>query len=595
MLRYRLTSSNISNDIEEVVYGNVTLTNYGDTYGDDMCVTITCPDHIAFKQKDMIHATKTHVFMNEWDTHYKSETEIHDYQVHAVDYSSNMFSIIAPKYKTLNCSYIMLDRDPELGLCLAMGFDRPCMLRDVIHDHGEDASDEGMNSLLYIFYDGTNYTRLYGIHVVDEKTVKWPVDFNVEHFQEMCESAFPGIDFNNVETPLYGEESLVEIKRTQTMWSDSSDPEGYNPVLTVEHPRISVDVPISMKHDTRLQRENSVASEFVSDNIAEAINQTAEMEKHVYKPVFISSGSNNATYEFGEVRKINFNLHFRTHSGEKWLTENSDSWNFALHGEGVGQANYYSFDNKSDQSDLLCYLGFTNNDVKYQKNKLKKSFLRLSFYDSDKSGNQTLLAYATIFIDSGSLYSKYLTNYNSNIYKNMNGELVKGVKVDREVDENELAIALGAAVIPDDETVEKYRLSSRLSVSDPAMSDKSGEGFNLYLWADSDNGIIPSDVYMKAEFNHAGYGRAVPMMAPFADDSVGSGFKTNNDIINDWNSQATQYGPAKYRCYSYIKLKCRYDKKLKKHVYYLDPERYGTGFGDILNINLYEARVAFND
>ena len=43
------------------------------------------------------------------------------------------------------------------------------------------------------------------------------------------------------------------------------------------------------------------------------------------------------------------------------------------------------------QSDLLSYLGFTNDDVKYQKSKLKKSFLRISFYDSDNIGNQNLL------------------------------------------------------------------------------------------------------------------------------------------------------------------------------------------------------------
>ena len=62
------------------------------------------------------------------------------------------------------------------------------------------------------------------------------------------------------------------------------------------------------------------------------------------------------------------------------------------------------------QSDLLSYLGFDDDDVKYQKSKLKKSFLRISFYDSDNIANQNLLHTATIFLDSGELFAKYIKN-----------------------------------------------------------------------------------------------------------------------------------------------------------------------------------------
>ncbi len=42
---------------------------------------------------------------------------------------------------------------------------------------------------------------------------------------------------------------------------------------------------------------------------------------------------------------------------------------------------------------------------------------------------------------------------------------------------------------------------------------RSGEGFNLYLFReDAPIENYPQDIYMKIEFNHAGYGRTVPLI-----------------------------------------------------------------------------------
>ena len=185
----------------------------------------------------------------------------------------------------------------------------------------------------------------------------------------------------------------------------------------------------------------------------------------------------------------------------------------------------------------------------------------------------------------------------SPIYKNLDGDVLVGAKVNREVCEEMLGEMLGMQVAPDDDTIEEYRLSSRITVEDPALSEVSSEGFNVHLWADEDNGVIPGEIYMKAEFNHAGYGRSIPMMAPFKYGNGERGFKTNSEIAADWTDLPTQYGMGKYKRFSYIKFKRKYDKGLNKHIYYLDPERYGVQPHpqDVLNINLYEARVAFND
>jgi hypothetical protein len=158
--------------------------------------------------------------------------------------------------------------------------------------------------------------------------------------------------------------------------------------------------------------------------------------------------------------------------------------------------------------------------------------------------------------------------------------------------------------IPDEE-LEKHRLSSQFVITDTYSSKSSSEGFNFYMWSDNDRGNIPTDLYMKIEFNHAGYGRTIPFMMPYYDYRKEGryGIKTFEDIVSDWRN-GHGYGIRKYLKYSYIHLKCRYDKEKNKRVYYLDPDTYGSyayynseGNNDSspneLEINLYEAKVTF--
>ena len=210
------------------------------------------------------------------------------------------------------------------------------------------------------------------------------------------------------------------------------------------------------------------------------------------------------------------------------------------------------------QSDLLSYLGFTNDDVKYQKSKLKKSFLRISFYDSDNIANQNLLHTATIFLDSGDLFAKYIKNIEtedeykttetvtaqetpkisfpkgsiltSSEYKKLddvnrkrcvvNGELlavVGGSSSDEDkytvYDKAGMAInrepmrkrALEDSDFGDNiDELERLRMSSQIVVTDKNSSKRSSEGFYFYTYKTNDNGVYPSDIYMRVEFNHAG-------------------------------------------------------------------------------------------
>lgn len=329
---------------------------------------------------------------------------------------------------------------------------------------------------------------------------------------------------------------------------------------------------------------------------------------------------------------------------------------------------------KEYQSDLLSYLGFTNDDVKYQKSKLKKSFLRISFYDSDNIGNQNLLHTATIFLDSGELFAKYIKNIDTddtyivkgdfkdreNNIQYSKGEIIES-KVYRKLGSDyqkncivngELMAIVGASSIPvadsttvynkcgirvnrepmrenvitDDELsnnvneLERLRLSSQIKVCDKYSSKRSSEGFYFYTYKNNDNGVFPSDIYMRVEFNHAGYGRTIPFMMPYIRKSESENterykerankIKTFDDICYDWSEldfdkkgnpvkdeDEVGYGTVRYIKYAYIKWKYRYDIHTQKHIYYLDPDVYGSGVtkenghGNNIILNLYEGKI----
>lgn len=408
----------------------------------------------------------------------------------------------------------------------------------------------------------------------------------------------------------------------------------------------SINIPLSLNFATNMYQSNSINDKFVEDERNKSINRIVDMEKDVYHPVVWNSREEN--YVTGidkEADKIVFNLHFRQHRGEDWLVEPDTYWNGCYVDETDNNkvkfideiaeytdVNYFSYgtedDERSKQSDLLTYLGFENNDVRYQKNKLSRSFIRIMFYDSMNPGNQNLLYYSTIFLDAGNLFGKYIkhiedTPYRSVIYETDETTEVEtinveestkdlvGIKVDRE--------PYGDLVTDDmtEEDIEELRLSCQLTVQDKYQSNKSSDGFYLYLWKESDIMVSPSDIYMKVEFNHAGYGRTIPFMMPFWDpnkttyeDENGNeiaktkskGIKTFREILDDWNEEQgsdMQYGARKYMKYSYIHFKCKYDKLHKQHIYYLDDDFYGDNVADggvhftdnVITLNLYEAKM----
>ena len=369
------------------------------------------------------------------------------------------------------------------------------------------------------------------------------------------------------------------------------DPSLYDRIsLGVVKPSTSVRIPLFSKLSTDLNRETDVRDNFTKVEVKKSINPVNDMEKDVYSPVIRGNDNNEI------VTEIRFNLHFREHRGEDWKVKSDSYWNGTyldggqpkLMGYSDAEAYaYFSYNEKNEQSDLLSYLGFTDADVKYRKNKLKKSFLRLSFYDSMQPTNQNLIAYSTIFIDTGNLYGKYMRNFENDDVKysrsddegNVKQNLIGG-RVNRE--------PYGFDDDSDSAYIESLRLSSQFVVKDKYLSDSSSEGFYLYLWKSMET-TVPSDIYMKVEFNHAGYGRTIPFMMPFNDGGV----KSFEDIVGDWQNVNVGYDIRTYNDYSYIRLKYYYDNTTKEHYYYVDNGTYGDSIGEdgIITLNLYEAKV----
>ena len=266
----------------------------------------------------------------------------------------------------------------------------------------------------------------------------------------------------------------------------------------------------------RMFQEYQVNELFVKKIKNSVVPGFIDLEKIKYAPAFYTSQNNQESVLLAT--GLTFNLHFRSREQDingpdqtdkykfkkTWyLNDATDTWN----GNGftgqdgsldvVSQDNLYDNEDFVNSSNLIGYLDFTDDDIYNQKNRVKQSFLRLSFYDDKNPLTQSLLYYSTIFMDSGELYGKYVKR-----------------KAALEDNDTEYDSALNPIVwspVSSADTVSA--VTSQFTVNDEYDMTKSGEGFNLYLFRqDAPLENYPQDIYMKVEFNHAGNGRIVPLI-----------------------------------------------------------------------------------
>lgn len=372
---------------------------------------------------------------------------------------------------------------------------------------------------------------------------------------------------------------------------------------------LSIPLEIVNNFQTDLFKEELLTTNFVEKEKKKTINRIINMEKQVYYPVYNDGGDR------GFIDELFFNLHFRERQGDNWLVDNNRFWNGTKYPNNWSPINpltkptienctqnQMAFFDVDKQSDLLSYLDFTNNDIRYQKSKLKKSFLRLLFYDSTNQTNQNLLYTSTVFIDSGKLFGKYCRYAEDEPYIYSKDDVIEngvGIKVDREPS-CELLKKYDSTITSccnnkSDNIRNDLRLSTQFVIKDKYNKQASSEGFYLYLFSEDDLKLVEKDIYMKIEFNHAGYGRTLPFMSPTDENGR---FLSYQEIINEWyknlnsdKNEVVGFSIRKYYSYTYIKLKVVYDKKLKKHVYYLDNQENVDKINRTMTINLYEAKV----
>lgn len=397
--------------------------------------------------------------------------------------------------------------------------------------------------------------------------------------------------------------------------------------------RMNIRIPLLNQTALGLNDEAGIEA-FVASEREKAINPVREMEKNVYHPCGVKrETSDNVTTDTLEpVKKIKFNLHFRKRD-DNWNVKHGDFWNgVEVDTDGIPSLKTEYFvggDSEADKrSDLLYALGFTNSDVRYQKNKLKKSFLRLSFYDSDDETKQNLLAYSTIFYDGGRAFKRFAQNFDTaDMHSEFNDkgkyyiigtkkedinseewvsykidptDVKYGIRVSREYDNSTDEL--------DDDELENVRLSSQFTVESRNLSTSSSEGFYLYLWKEDYNppknveGCYADTLYMRVDFNHAGYGRVVPFMLPYENGNILS----FQEILEKWNPSDEDDDGYSATCaandiklfnkYAYIKLNRAYIPSEERYYYFPDPDVYGSdacydSSSSSLVFNLYEAKI----
>lgn len=604
MLRYRINTSSLKDDLVEVAVSNIAVNNINLGFDKAIYVTISYDNDIVVSNGDtlIVYNTETVIYSNQREYTIENGKE---YVIEEVNYENHTFSF------TADCRIYL---DTEIVRLLSSN--------EEVTENGE--TTHRIIDYLYFYFNQTHHFSPYdddiAIYVND---VKVNCEY-VDSFSLRCE-----LDKNMT---IYDTIFLTEYDRMVKMAYISND------VISVEQylfkngddntryyigkHQTKINIPLTSMFNIDLQNDSTVREDFILVQEEKAIPGITDMEKDIYHPVIHYSyfdGEKDAE-KIIPINTIRINFHFRQHRGSEWTVNQENSWNGVNKITRVPNTDsyvieyqdfYFSYKRKDDQSDLIKYLDFGNDDVFYQRNRLKKSFIRLMFYDSMDPMRQNLIYYSTVFFDSGNLCTKYLKNVSNesldycdvNVTKfdGVNNDIIgllKGIRVSRE--------PYGLSSSKTDEEIEQYRLSTQIRISDRHSNTTSADGFYLYLWKDN-NTTIPTDIYMKCEFNHAGYGRILPMMMPFKNNGgYNDNITTFDNIVidtmdgtinGDTDGQNKGYTLEEYMKYSYIHFKYKYDVETKQHIYYLDDEFYKMGKNsthfenDTLTLNLYEANA----
>jgi len=213
----------------------------------------------------------------------------------------------------------------------------------------------------------------------------------------------------------------------------------------------TINIPIDMTFQIVDQSE-IIERDFVKNEVENAINPIFDYEKVRFKP------ARNVSATFAsQVLNIVYKLNFLS-----------------------GSTGYYQ---NQQQVDVTNYndIGFTNDDIKFRKNSLTKSILRLEFYDTDILTNQRLLFFLTIR---------------------------PKVTIDDVTPPNNNA--------PFVQTYSANNKKVEFSLTDTSLNPNGySEGYNIYSYKDEVDINLPKEVYMRAIFNNAKTGVRTRFMTEY--------------------------------------------------------------------------------
>jgi hypothetical protein len=302
-----------------------------------------------------------------------------------------------------------------------------------------------------------------------------------------------------------------------------------------------ISVPFNTEFSVNTQRSDMVSRDFVDYEMSKVINPVFDSERTRFEPFYMTDSG-----DFKPVNTINLKLKF----------------------------NVDALSVKSDTSKWSA-LGFTDEDVKYQRAVLKKTFVRMSFFDIQNPSGQSLEHYSTVFVDINMMYADFMNGIN-----NISG-------IDPKT----------GNPYPDEGFNTSFYIYNpfiREIVRDSGKGIKysytqSSEGYYLYLYGNEYRDSIPSDLYLKIEFNSALDGKRTLF---FNRESV-QGVPLNNIFFDVKNSQ----GAVESLNYCYIRFIVEFNRKVGKFIYYPDPVycRSDVGtvklVGDAMDIKIHEAKV----
>lgn len=501
----------------------------------------------------------------------------------------------------------------------------------------------------YIEIDGKTYkvyetfdNNIYGVDIDDVPTIPLQI---INRFgnnvircvpynkNDVLSTLFRDISFNPTNFIVEVVNPLFDITLVSPLTKEDKEYMTSELKLFVNHS--SFVIPIKLEADTalNLHKDYLISKNYLEGFKEELIPRIVDMEKDVYYPAYLEKKGSKDILTLCHTLQID--LHFRTRDLETWVVNDENHIN--EYG-GLYQSNWNLFDsyryaiddtiNKVFQpklelkgdlqfyppSDLIYFLNFTDDDVFYQKQKIGKSFLRITFYDSPDPNNQSLLYSSTVFMSETELYKKYvnadktLTHYitvkergaskEKHIAENNDYDHTKKV-INYTLDNNNRVNHIGVSTEPCKSSTnsslifdENKRLSSSFVIKNRNECVDSSEGFYLYLFKEYSSWTHERSIYMRVQFNHAGMGRTVNFMLLYHKNNVGK-----KSMIN-WSSKFN-FDKYKDGCplnelyeHIFIEIKVKYDLENKRFCYYL-PEWMSEKNNDkhTMRLSLFEIKI----